>query len=92
MSVVVMPTGGGMVPVSSGMYSGPMNGGMGSPAMAQMPAIPTHSSMMPGHSGHMGNANGHYGGMGEQSTHCAQPPMQLYSWCPRPHAVGLLLA
>lgn len=68
----VNAAGGGMVPVSSGMYSGPMNGGMGSPAMAQMPAIPSHSGMMPGHSGHMGNPNGHYGGMGEQFARRAQ--------------------
>lgn len=55
--------GGGMVPVSSSMYSGPMAGGMGSPAMAQMPAIPGHPGMPPGHVRHMG-APGHYGGAG----------------------------
>lgn len=65
-----------MVPVSSGIYSGPMTGGMGSPAMAQMPAIPSHSGMPQGHGTPM-VPSGHYGGMGAP----LQPVQSLCKQC-----------
>ena len=67
-----------MVPVSS-IYSGPMAGGVGSPAMSAMPTIPSHSGAHPGASSHMGGSgNLQFGGMcGPTSS--ARSPLLLYT-------------